>query len=146
MKVDYRRMKVEDLNRVLEIEKALFTDAWSAKSFLHDIENKKYSFPYILEIDDTIMGYTVCWYFDNELHIGNVAVDHKYQGKGYGKLLIQKIFDSFPQCSRLFLEVRASNRRAINLYKRMGFNILTTRRSYYPNGEDAIIMINYRSG
>ena len=38
------------------------------------------------------------------------------------------------------LEVRASNEAALNLYRKMGFIQVNVSKSYYPDGEDAIVM------
>ena len=42
--------------------------------------------------------------------------------------------------SDIFLEVRPSNFSAVNFYKKLGFIELKRRRSYYSDGEDAIVM------
>jgi len=46
--------------------------------------------------------------------------------------------------ARLWLEVRASNQRAQDLYRRYGFREVGLRRGYYPAGplgrENAIVM------
>ena len=39
-----------------------------------------------------------------------------------------------------FLEVRVSNTPAIELYKKMGFEIKRVERRYYVDGEDAYVM------
>jgi ribosomal protein S18 acetylase RimI-like enzyme len=38
------------------------------------------------------------------------------------------------------LEVRESNRKAKSFYRKLGFEPVATRSSYYSNGEDATIM------
>lgn len=140
MTVSFRRMKQKDLTEVLKIENELFPDPWSLNSFIVDIENKIYSFPYVLYKGDQIIGYTNCWYYCNELHIGNFAIKKEFQQKGYGKFLMEKIFEIFPDYKLALLEVGISNKAAINLYEKFGFKILSTRKSYYANGEDAFIM------
>jgi ribosomal-protein-alanine N-acetyltransferase len=39
------------------------------------------------------------------------------------------------------LEVRTSNTAAITLYEKFGFVVAGRRAAYYPNGEDALLMI-----
>lgn len=141
MNVEFRRMQSDDIDSVFEIEKELFDDCWSKSSFLHEIRNEIYSFPYVLILDDCIAGYCVCWYYHQELHIGNVAIKKEYQGIGHGKLLMQKIFELFPDYDRAYLDVKASNDTAISLYLNFGFNILSTRKAYYSDGEDALVMV-----
>ena len=78
---------------------------------------------------------------DAELLI--ISVDPAWQGKGLATQLLQLMAEQLEDyAAELFLEVRASNDRAIELYNRAGFNQLGVRPSYYPakNGrEDAHI-------
>jgi [ribosomal protein S18]-alanine N-acetyltransferase len=141
MNVEFRRMRLDDIAVIDEIETDLFDDAWSKSSFLYEIKNESYSFPYVLILDNSIAGYCVCWSYHNELHIGNVAIKKEYQGKGYGKLLMNKLFTLFPDYIQAYLEVNVSNDAAIGLYLKFGFNIYLTRKSYYANGEDALVMV-----
>ena len=39
-----------------------------------------------------------------------------------------------------FLEVRVSNKAAVNLYKNLGFKVTRAIRSYYVDREDAYVM------
>jgi len=39
-----------------------------------------------------------------------------------------------------FLEVRTTNTQAINLYKKLGFQVTRTISGYYADGEDACVM------
>ena len=39
------------------------------------------------------------------------------------------------------LEVRASNENAINLYLKRGYEVITTKKAYYDDGEDALYMV-----
>ena len=62
----------------------------------------------------------------------------EYQGNGYGDKLLKYILDNYSN-RNFFLEVNVNNEKAINLYKKNGFNILTTRKHYYKD-EDAYVM------
>ena len=53
------------------------------------------------------------------------------------------IFSESISCRRVFLEVRASNTKAISLYEKEGFQKVDIRKNYYRLGdgrEDALIM------
>lgn len=141
MNVVFRRMQKKDVAEICKIENDLFEDAWSKTSFLYEIKNTSFSFPYVLILNKIVIGYCVCWFYQNELQIGNFAIKKEFQKKGLGKMLMQKIFDLFPDYEQAFLEVNASNKIAIGLYLKFGFNILSTRKSYYANGEDALVMV-----
>ena len=144
MRLIYRRMQIADVNRVHEIERSLFQDPWPITHFLNDIEHDKQAYPYVLEIENEIIGYSVCWYCAEEIHISNIAVAKPFQGRGYGEFLLRKIVTMFNDYKCAYLEVRQNNKVAINLYRKLEFNILYHRRAYYTNGEDALIMIKYR--
>lgn len=143
MNVVFRRMQKKDIRDVYEMELDLFDDFWSKASFLHEIKNSSYSFPFVLILNETIVGYCVCWFYQNELRIGNFAIKNDFQGKGLGKLLMEKIFELFPNSTEAYLEVNVSNDAAISLYLKFGFKILSTRKKYYINGEDALVMVKY---
>ena len=44
-------------------------------------------------------------------------------------------------CERISLEVRVSNERAQNLYRKYGFETISIRKNYYENAEDAYVMM-----
>jgi ribosomal-protein-alanine N-acetyltransferase len=79
----------------------------------------------------------------SDAEIYNVAVAEKHQGKGFGQLL----FDNFMESCRphsvqsVWLEVRESNRQAIDFYARNGFEPVQTRNNFYQNPrEHAVLM------
>ncbi len=69
-----------------------------------------------------------------------IYVNEKDRKKGIGTKLLDYFFNNYPkQNSQIFLEVSVENNNAINLYKKMGFNIISIRKKYY-NCIDAYIM------
>jgi len=62
---------------------------------------------------------------------------------GYGKVLLEFIISYLinKKCDNITLEVRVTNNKAINLYKKFGFEIASVRNNYYENGEAAYMMI-----
>ena len=75
MMFNIRRMQYKDICQVYNIECTLFSDPWSRNSFIVDIQNNDHSYPFVLEKNNKIIGYVICWYYLNELHIGNFAND-----------------------------------------------------------------------
>lgn len=140
----FRKMKLVDLKTILKIEKELFEDPWPEKSFIHELQHNDNALAYIAEKDNEIAGYIIAWYYANELHIGNVAVTKKYQGLGIGTFLVARLMSCVKEYDVSFLEVRKNNYIAQKLYRKFGFNHVYTRRSYYNNGEDAILMAKYK--
>lgn len=71
-----------------------------------------------------------------------LAVRSERQGRGVGRGLMTELLEIFRRLGvmEVILEVRAGNRRAQRLYLDLGFEIFATCKSYYPDGEGAIIM------
>jgi ribosomal-protein-alanine N-acetyltransferase len=134
-------MKITDILAVHEIEMSLFPDPWPAVSFITEINNDSTSFPFVIENQSNIIGYAICWYYENELHIGNIAVRKADQRKGVGRYLLAEIFRYFSEFKAAYLEVRETNLIAINLYQKFGFEVAYKRKNYYRNGENALVMV-----
>lgn len=90
-----------------------------------------------------LIGVGCLWSILSEAHITLLAIDPDYQGQGLGQVMLYQLLVCAWQ-RRLewaTLEVRASNQRAISLYKKFGFQDVGRRRRYYQdNDEDALIL------
>jgi ribosomal-protein-alanine N-acetyltransferase len=79
-----------------------------------------------------------------EWEIYDLATIPEYQNRGYANKIISEVLNSARNsgAERLYLEVRQSNTRAINLYAKSGFEKKSIRRNYYVNnGENAVCMM-----
>ena len=93
--------------------------------------------------EQNVVGFVGAWFLVDEVHITTIAVDPDYQSLGLGRLLLLLVADLSRQrqMKRLTLEVRESNRRAREIYRRMGFFEKAVRKRYYSdNREDAVVM------
>jgi ribosomal-protein-alanine N-acetyltransferase len=75
-------------------------------------------------------------------HVVSVAVLPEYRRKGVGEALVNEAIKGMQlyKAKQCFLEVRVTNTPAINLYKKLGFQVTRTLRGYYTDGEDAYVM------
>lgn len=138
-----RKMRVEDLERVLEIERASFSNPWSRNAFLYEIESNV-SYPWVIEMDGKIVGYSVHWLILDEAHLSNIAIDSSVRRRGIGRFVLEKVIESVKKMGAKFLtlEVRVSNASAISLYTKINFKVVGIRKNYYANPvEDAFIMM-----
>jgi ribosomal-protein-alanine acetyltransferase len=91
-----------------------------------------------------IAGYCGAWFHVDQLHIVTVAVDPARQGHGIAQHLLLECFDRAIEADlrTVTLEVRPSNVRAQEIYRRFGLEQVGIHRHYYANnGEDAIVML-----
>lgn len=137
----FRSMETGDIPDVLEIERSLFSDPWSEDNFLFDLGENEKSFSYVSEQEGEIVGYIIGWYIEPELYIGNIAVRKSVQNRGIGSYLVKQLLNSFQNFEVAYLEVRKNNHIAQKLYSKFGFKPKYLRKSYYHDGEDAIIMV-----
>ena len=138
-----RRMRIDDLAQVLNIENISFRTPWSKNAFRFELMDNPNSHCWVAELDDTLAGFVVCWLIVDEMHIASIAVDPKYRGNGISKkLIITGLSELIPIGARLAtLEVRAGNHVAQSLYRYFGFDEVGLRKGYYQDTrEDALLM------
>ena len=140
MNIEIRPMLAGDLDSVHKLERLIFKDPWSYFHLASEADGEQYKHPFILELDKKLVGYTFVWTIADEVHINNLAIHPAFRRKGLGLKLISFIFDEFYEYKKYFLEVRKSNKAAISLYQKSGFEIIFTRVKYYADGEDALVM------
>jgi ribosomal-protein-alanine N-acetyltransferase len=140
-----RRMKEEDLRAVREIENLSFSNPWSENTFRGEIQNASISYPLVvvLKPGGKVIGYIIFWHVREDVQINNIAFHPDFRGRGLGEALTRHVIGKVRKAGATFmtLEVRPSNVPAVALYKKLGFEILGTRKNYYTNPpEDAYMM------
>ena len=132
-----------DLDDVLVVEQAVFTDPWPRTFFLDEIGHDR-SLAVVVRERGILAGYLLAWRLDGEMHLGNLAVTPAFQRRGIGRYLLEWLIAQAKAGGqeRITLEVRASNFAAQELYRRFGFRAVALRRGYYQDtGEDALVMM-----
>ena len=138
-----REMKHDDLAMVSDIERRSYEFPWSHGVFrdclLAGYQN------IVLVRDDVVAGYGVLSVAAGEAHILNICIDPDCRSRGYGeKLLDEMLFRARAASVRqVFLEVRPSNERALQLYRKKGFHQVANRPAYYQahgGREDAAVL------
>jgi ribosomal-protein-alanine acetyltransferase len=98
----------------------------------------------IAESNDATAGFLVVREtFPGESEVLNLVVAKHFRRQGIARKLLQEAIDYAP--GDWFLEVRKSNRAAIELYKSMGFTIVGKRPEYYHNPDESGIVMKRRS-
>ncbi len=141
--VRYRRATTVDLTAVAEIERASFSDPWSAEEFGSVLKLEHTIFLVAVGADRRIVGYVIAIAVADEGEIVNIAVDQSQRGHGLGGTLLDSALDEAGRrgAKSLFLEVRVSNTAARALYQSRGFEEVSRRKGYYRSPtEDALVL------
>ena len=139
---EFRPMREEDLDAVMEIEQAVYPSPWTVGIFRDCMRVGYYC--QVLERNGLLEAYGALSHGAGEAHILNICVHPKSQRQGLGRIMLQNLIDAAKRLSAeiVLLEVRPSNKVAVNLYLSMGFNEAGCRKDYYPGEkgrEDALI-------
>jgi [ribosomal protein S18]-alanine N-acetyltransferase len=132
------------IDEVLSIEEASFTNPWTREMYLADLENRGVSYCFVAQNDAArIVGFCSVWRVANELHINNLAVKPEFRRMGVATALLTHALREGARLGarRATLEVRRSNDAARLLYERFGFAVAGIRRGYYTKPiEDALVL------
>ncbi len=140
-----RRMKEDDLAAVRTIEALSFSNPWSDNTFRGEIQNTSISSPLVVvrRPGDEVIAYIIFWQIGDDVQVNNIAVHPDCRGLGIGQAMTRFAIAKVRAAGASFmtLEVRPSNTAAVTLYKKLGFEILGTRKNYYTKpDEDALVM------
>ena len=138
-----RPMEIDDLKKVLEIEKQSFTVPWTQDLFFSELTKNRYARYFVLEKGNEVVGYLGLWHKGSNFHITNIAIIKKVRRKGYGEKLLKFIekIAAIYRIKKISLEVRRSNYIAQDMYRKYGYKVMRVLRNYYQEErEDALVM------
>ncbi len=142
--IKVRWMEESDLPTVLKIEAANYNYPWSENIFKECLQALNYYCWVCEEPEDNVIGYIIVSYAAEEAHIMNLCVDPAEQRVVEGRKMLIEMLDRIrSKAASVYLEVRPTNFKAINLYKSLGFNEIGIRKDYYPTEdgrEDAVML------
>lgn len=138
----WREPQFSDLDAVAELEVLVFPDPWPASLFATEVGQPNRFQRLVFAPSGELAAYLFAAWQVDELHILKVATHPRYQGRGLATALLQAAREETERRrgAGLILEVRVSNRRAIELYRHLGYQVVGRRPRYYQNGEDALVM------
>ena len=140
-------MQPEDLEAIMPLERLAFADPWSRRMYLSDLaDNPLATYRVIRSADDgrlpPILGWGGFWLLVDEAHIATVASHPEYRGCGLGEWLMVDLMEqarsAAPGLPRWKSGSATLSRRSCT--HKLGFDIVGTRRKYYRDGEDGLIM------
>ncbi|MFN3659902.1 MAG: GNAT family N-acetyltransferase [Brevinematales bacterium] len=148
--VSFRQATIDDLDRVVYIEKSSFSpdEAFGRRQILYLLSNQRGSvFSEILLWGEEMVGWA-CWLGrggSRVIRLYSIALLPSYQGKGiaeeYLRMRLTKFALSYSFCH---LEVRVSNERACALYTRLGFTVKERLEGYYGDEDGYRMRLDLR--
>jgi ribosomal-protein-alanine N-acetyltransferase len=142
--IEYRKLKLRDLNAIEEIERSSYPTPWSRSMFAGELAKPSSICLGAIDTEgNELVGYLIISRYVDAWHVMNVAVAESHRRRGVATGLMQRLFEETSRDGRrgYTLEVRISNDAAIHLYEQLGFKARGIRRGYYTdNREDALIM------
>ena len=143
MKFAIRKMTVEDVPSVIDLDHKSFSLPWPERSFRFELTANPASRCWVAEFDGKIVGMIVVWLIIDEAHVATLATHPEFRRQGIAKKLLahalRLMMDEGARSS--FLEVRESNFAAQEMYRKFGYEESGRRPHYYrDNDEDAILM------
>ena len=141
-----------DLDAVMNINRVCLPENYAPYFFIDTFNAFPQAFA-VAEAQAQVVGYIMCRLehgfsdikklrFAKKGHIVSVAVMPEYRMLGVGYGLVQCALSalSAQSADECYLEVRVTNLPAINLYKKMRFDVTRTIPRYYYDGSDAYVM------
>ena len=131
----------KDLTQLRRVEKLCFPkDSWPLFDLIGIL-----TFPNVLRLkavaDEKMVGFVGIDIRNsqNQAWIATICVEPEYQRRGIASALLTESESQIRQ-PVIKLSVRASNKSAINLYRRFGFQEAEIWPAYYRDGENALVM------
>lgn len=131
-------ISIKDINSFNSLGKEL-NDNFSNLFILDNLLNSEYDKVYGYYLEDNLIGFIHINKLYENMDIVNIIIDKDYRNKGYGKELLDYVINNNKDINSIMLEVRESNKNAIEFYKNNNFKIINVRKNYYGN-ENALIM------
>jgi [ribosomal protein S18]-alanine N-acetyltransferase len=144
--LDLRPMVSGDIDEVHRLECSVFPHPWSRGNFVDSLASGYDCWVLREPGEGALAGYFLLMPALDEAHLLDVAVAGTRHGTGLGRFLLDRIAARARELDMesILLEVRPSNGRALQVYRRYGYQEIGRRKGYYPahegRREDAIVM------
>ena len=133
-------LTIECVDQVVDLQNSCFPDGWSKQSLLDGLNSANLNGITAFE-NDELLGFITYSVNQDFAELNDILVAPKARRKGIANALMGEFISLLKgQTQKIFLEVRASNESAQALYFKWGFCKLSTRKKYYKDGEDALVL------
>ena len=140
--------QADELEPILAIEQRSFRWPWGRLSFEGELSCQN-ACNYVVKsgangTGEQVIAYAFFRRAADELHLLKIAVSPTWRGHGIATRLLERCFaiGAYQGATSVHLEVRPSNTPAIELYLKLGFEVIGRRHKYYAETkEDAVLMM-----
>lgn len=142
-KIYPEKLTDKTLDCVAELEKLCFSQPWSRNS-LELLTKDGIGVGMVCSRDGKVCAYGGMMVAVDEGQITNIATHPDYRRQGFGRAVVESLikYAKMNGLDSISLEVRESNRAAIDLYLSLGFKVEGKRKDFYTKPtENALIMI-----
>lgn len=137
------KLSEKTLDGVAELEKMCFSQPWS-RSSLELLTKEGIGVGMVCSKDGKVCAYGGMIVAVDEGQITNIATHPDYRRQGYGRAVVEALVKHAKMngLDSISLEVRESNKAAMELYTKLGFKVEGKRKDFYTKPtENALIMI-----
>lgn len=140
MMLTVRAAQADDTEMLAALDARCNPHPWPPQHFQAAL-NSPHSTVLLAQQDDVLQGFIVWQQVLDEIELHLIATAPEYRRQGIAAQLLHQMFQAATTnaVARIFLEVRAGNVAAQQLYLRHGFVQTAVRRNYYDS-EDAVLM------
>jgi ribosomal-protein-alanine N-acetyltransferase len=138
--INCSKLEPKDIKQVILLEEQFLGESLGEEMILNELDNPNVCFLSAKD-NEKVIGYIGAYTFDDSMEILNFVVDEAYQRQGVGSLLFNTLLNMYDKTKSIVLEVRYNNEKGISFYKKNNFNVISIRKHYYKNGDDAIVMM-----
>ena len=148
-----RYAEASDVPSVITVNAATLPEHYS-DYFYYEILNEFPDTFIVAELGGQVVSYIMCrieyglsmtkrFGLAKKGHIISIAVLEDYRNRSIGSKLIGDALEEIRKTSgkECYLEVRTTNKGAIELYEKLGLKISSTLHGYYKDGESAYTMV-----
>lgn len=148
MEPTIRRSKPDDLEAILQLERKAFPIFQQSSKRTLALSLKS-NFQHVLVIEfnsgnqNKLLGCLILYLYNKTIRIFSIVVDPEVQGKGIGRMLLNKAREVAREkgAEKISLEADANNRKLLDWYKKEGFSATELLPDYYEEGKDGMRMV-----
>jgi len=147
-----RKFEPDDLQDVMRINRVCLPENYTDMFFMDLHERFPQTF-IVAEENNELMGYIMSRIevglsnfglggLIRKGHVVSLAVMPQARRKGVAAALLNAVMAGMCEykAKQIYLEVRVTNEAGVNLYKKVGLDVVRTIPGYYSDGEDAYVM------